>query len=128
MKKVLTFSLFIVLAAVLFIVGAGVGYAVAAQDWQAPLVRVGLLKATRSTPPLSTPLETQPLVSPETELPPAEETVFCPMDAQQCPDGSYVGRSGPNCEFEACPGQELTPEMDAKIAPLAPNGAVDGVE
>ena len=22
----------------------------------------------------------------------------------QCPDGSYVGRTGPNCEFAACPG------------------------
>lgn len=28
---------------------------------------------------------------------------FCTMEAKQCPDGSYVGRSGPNCEFEACP-------------------------
>ena len=28
--------------------------------------------------------------------------VACTMDAMQCPDGSYVGRSGPNCEF-ACP-------------------------
>ena len=30
------------------------------------------------------------------------ESVACPMDAKQCPDGSYVGRSGPNCEF-VCP-------------------------
>lgn len=28
--------------------------------------------------------------------------VACTMDAMQCPDGSYVGRSGPNCEF-VCP-------------------------
>jgi hypothetical protein len=28
--------------------------------------------------------------------------VACTMDAKQCPDGSYVGRSGPNCEF-VCP-------------------------
>ncbi len=27
----------------------------------------------------------------------------CTMDAKMCPDGSYVGRTGPNCEFEACP-------------------------
>ena len=27
----------------------------------------------------------------------------CPMDAKLCPDGkTYVGRSGPNCEFVAC--------------------------
>ncbi len=31
------------------------------------------------------------------------EGVACTMDAMQCPDGSYVGRSGPNCEF-VCPG------------------------
>jgi hypothetical protein len=28
--------------------------------------------------------------------------VACTMDALQCPDGSYVGRSGPKCEF-ICP-------------------------
>ena len=28
--------------------------------------------------------------------------VACMADAKQCPDGSYVGRSGPNCEF-ICP-------------------------
>lgn len=29
--------------------------------------------------------------------------VFCTMDAKQCPDGSYVGRVGPSCEFSPCP-------------------------
>lgn len=27
----------------------------------------------------------------------------CTMDAKICPDGTAVGRTGPNCEFEACP-------------------------
>lgn len=27
----------------------------------------------------------------------------CTMDAKACPDGSFVGRTGPNCEFAACP-------------------------
>lgn len=31
-----------------------------------------------------------------------EEGVICTADAMQCPDGTYVGRSGPNCEF-VCP-------------------------
>lgn len=31
-----------------------------------------------------------------------EEQVFCTADAMMCPDGSYVGRTGPNCEFQ-CP-------------------------
>jgi hypothetical protein len=30
------------------------------------------------------------------------EQVMCTMDAMECPDGSYVGRTGPNCEF-VCP-------------------------
>ena len=34
-----------------------------------------------------------------------EEAVFCTMDAKVCPDGSFVGRQGPNCEFASCPGE-----------------------
>lgn len=30
----------------------------------------------------------------------------CPMDAKLCPDGSAVGRTGPNCEFAPCPSEE----------------------
>ncbi|MBI2121040.1 MAG: hypothetical protein HYT94_05450 [Parcubacteria group bacterium] len=29
--------------------------------------------------------------------------IACPQDAKLCPDGSSVGRTGPNCEFSACP-------------------------
>lgn len=29
--------------------------------------------------------------------------VACTMEAKICPDGSAVGRTGPNCEFAACP-------------------------
>ncbi len=29
--------------------------------------------------------------------------VACTMEAKMCPDGSYVGRSGPICEFAQCP-------------------------
>ncbi len=29
--------------------------------------------------------------------------VACTMEAKICPDGSSVGRSGPNCEFAECP-------------------------
>jgi hypothetical protein len=31
----------------------------------------------------------------------------CTADALICPDGSSVGRSGPDCQFEACPNQEF---------------------
>ena len=36
----------------------------------------------------------------------SNEEVFCTMEALQCPDGSYVGRSGPRCEFLKCPEHE----------------------
>lgn len=39
--------------------------------------------------------------------PPLEEGVACTADAMQCPDGSYVGRSGPHCEF-ICPTASST--------------------
>jgi hypothetical protein len=29
--------------------------------------------------------------------------IACTQEAKQCPDGSYVSRTGPNCEFAACP-------------------------
>ncbi|MGZ5050587.1 MAG: hypothetical protein ACXWF8_01040 [Methylobacter sp.] len=31
------------------------------------------------------------------------EPVACTLDAKQCPDGSYVSRVPPSCEFAACP-------------------------
>jgi hypothetical protein len=31
------------------------------------------------------------------------DNVVCTMEAKQCPDGSYVGRTGPRCEFSPCP-------------------------
>ena len=33
------------------------------------------------------------------------QPIECTMDAMQCPDGSWVGRSGKNCEF-ICPAQK----------------------
>lgn len=31
------------------------------------------------------------------------EPVACTLEAKQCPDGSYVSRTGANCEFVECP-------------------------
>lgn len=33
----------------------------------------------------------------------APKDTMCTMEVRECPDGSFVGRSGPNCEFEKCP-------------------------
>ena len=38
---------------------------------------------------------------------PGQGTVACTADAMQCPDGSWVGRSGPHCEF-ICPTASST--------------------
>jgi len=35
-----------------------------------------------------------------------EGPVACTMDAMICPDGTTVGRTGPNCEFAACPAPQ----------------------
>jgi hypothetical protein len=32
-----------------------------------------------------------------------QEQVVCTADAKECPDGSFVSRQGPNCEFAKCP-------------------------
>ncbi len=34
--------------------------------------------------------------------------VACTQEAKQCPDGSYVGRVGPNCDFAPCPVSSST--------------------
>lgn len=35
----------------------------------------------------------------------------CTEEAKQCPDGSFVVRVGPSCEFQACPGVGCTEEV-----------------
>ncbi len=42
-------------------------------------------------------------------------TTFCAMDAMQCPDGSFVGRTGPHCEF-VCPVTDETMPADVVAA------------
>jgi|GEM_PF-4353465 len=34
---------------------------------------------------------------------PTDNLVRCSDDVKKCPNGSYVGRSGPNCSFRPCP-------------------------
>ena len=33
------------------------------------------------------------------------QNVVCTMEVLQCPDGSYVARTGPKCQFSKCPNQ-----------------------
>ena len=33
-----------------------------------------------------------------------DEATVCTQDVKQCPDGSFVGRVAPSCDFAPCPG------------------------
>ena len=39
------------------------------------------------------------------DVPPQDGGIACTMDAKGCPDGSYVSRQPPTCEFAPCPGE-----------------------
>ncbi len=59
-----------------------------------------LFLAGQATAPVDVPVPT-----------PEPVEVMCTADAMQCPDGSYVGRTGPNCEF-VCPEASAPVEQD----------------
>ncbi len=40
---------------------------------------------------------------------PKTDQMACTLEAKVCEDGTSVGRSGPNCEFDACPAVVATP-------------------
>ncbi len=57
--------------------------------------------------------------------------VACTQEAKLCPDGSSVGRTGPNCEFAACPESQMIevdfPKSgDAVSSPLKVTGKARG--
>ena len=57
------------------------------------------------------------------EAPEPIEPIMCTMDVKQCPDGSFVGRSGPKCEF-VCP-QGDGPSTDVPRSPESQPGTLD---
>ena len=54
------------------------------------------------------------------KLLPKNEGIACTTEAKLCPDGSAVGRTGPNCEFAECPTTPINNENLGNDA-----GAVD---
>jgi hypothetical protein len=48
-------------------------------------------------------LSTFLFISPSPSPSPSAKPVACTLEAKICPDGSSVGRTGPNCEFAPCP-------------------------
>ncbi len=75
------------------------------------VVFFGGLMVGRVTAPQPTELNPTPL---------PEETM-CTQDAMQCPDGSYVGRTGPSCEF-ICP--EFNINERVRVTSLVPGAVV----
>jgi hypothetical protein len=60
------------------------------------------------------------------------DNVVCTMEARECPDGSYVGRTGPRCEFSPCPaststGSTATSTIDRPGGPLLTGSLVGQV-
>lgn len=51
------------------------------------------------------------------------EMVLCAQDAKQCSDGSYVGRTGPKCEF-VCPKEQPSEQVGEEVVEQT-NGQVD---
>ncbi len=47
--------------------------------------------------------------------PAAGDQVMCTQEAKMCPDGSFVGRTGPKCEFSPCPEPVAACTKEAKI-------------
>jgi hypothetical protein len=45
--------------------------------------------------------------------------MMCTTEAKICPDGSGVGRTGPNCEFAPCPAAAAPTEGEA-APPVVP--------
>lgn len=63
-------------------------------------VVAGMYLFTRKNPQSKTDIGLSPTPIATGVVPSA---VACTLEAKVCPDGSSVGRTGPNCEFAACP-------------------------
>ena len=56
------------------------------------------------------------------------EQIVCTMEAKLCPDGSYVGRVPPSCEFTVCPTTSVVPnEIESTVAKLNQRILTNGV-
>lgn len=68
------------------------------------------------------------LYPPRSTISPTSEPIGCTMDAKICPDGSAVGRVGPNCEFEKCPpGQTEGKKFSGIITRISYECHMDGI-
>lgn len=61
----------------------------------------GEMLALRGPIVAPTPTPEKPLITQ-----PDQGYVACTQEVKLCPDGAYVSRTGPNCEFASCPGSD----------------------
>jgi hypothetical protein len=59
---------------------------------------VAQVNPPKNPPPAAPSTSTQPIVP--------KQPVACTQEAKICPDGTAVGRSGPNCDFAQCPSAQ----------------------
>lgn len=78
---------------------------------------------------LRAPYPYQPQPAPQMPVNPGNRPIACTMEAKACPDGSYVSRTGPNCEFAPCPsggtGGGTGGAMPVPQPPEEPQGVPD---
>ncbi|PIQ66573.1 MAG: hypothetical protein COV96_00805 [Candidatus Zambryskibacteria bacterium CG11_big_fil_rev_8_21_14_0_20_42_18] len=54
---------------------------------------------------LVVPMATSNAQTLETKVKVEDDIILCTQEVRLCPDGSYVGRKAPSCEFATCPGE-----------------------
>lgn len=52
---------------------------------------------------------------------------ICTQEAKLCPNGTYVGRTGPNCAFAACPGGDPEIKETDQSKPAVPSTLAPGI-
>ncbi len=93
------------------------------------LIAVACAQTKVQTPPTGNTPDGGKTESPIVNAPDNGNTVSpvaCTMEAKLCPDGSAVGRSGPNCEFAPCPGATANPGTVSLANPASQNCTKQG--
>lgn len=96
LHKILLIAL-IILAIIFITAYVGVYYLLNQQLDKLTKARSGASPISQTTPTIGFPIGNQTSITPTTNQ------IACTLEAKQCSDGSYVSRTGPNCEFAACP-------------------------
>lgn len=71
---------------------------------------------------LNTKIAVAPTPSPAISPSQSSTDYACTQEAKLCPDGSYVSRTGPNCEFAPCPTEKISSGITGTvmIGPICP--------